>query len=89
MAEVVSVKTEKEIYDYPMGAGTTKIFMAMDDSFNGVKTVTVSGQVIVDMYDKRPPAPPVPEINPNDYVRKDEIGQLIEEVFKKYKEAQQ
>lgn len=89
MVEAVQVQNEKAVMDFPVGAGATKIFLAADDSFLAVKSVTVAGQVMIDMYDKRPPAQPTPEINPSDYVRKDEIGQLIEETIKKYKEAQQ
>ena len=88
MVEAVQVPNEKAVLEFPVGAGATKIFLAADDSFLAVKSVTVAGQVMIDMYDRRPPAPPAPEINPSDYVRKDEIGQLIEETIKKYKEAE-
>lgn len=88
MVEAVQVPNEKAVMDFPVGAGATKIFLAADDSFLAVKSVTVAGQVMIDMYDRRPPAPPVPEINPSDYVRRDEIGQMIEETIKKYKGAE-
>jgi len=83
MVEAVQAANEKAVQDFPVGAGTTKIFLAADDSFIAVKTVTVAGQVMIDMYDRRPPAPKAPEINPEDYVRRDEIAKMIEKALKR------
>ena len=53
------------------------MMIAKDDSFVAVKSVSVNGQSDFVIYDKRPPAPPVPTFNPQEYVRKDEIETLV------------
>ena len=40
----------------------------------------MTGQVAMDIYDKRPPEPPAPVLNPEDFVRKDELSALITEL---------
>jgi hypothetical protein len=80
--EVVQEKDEKSAIDFPVPCGNTKIIIGQDESFVLFKRVSVSGQVTLDFFDKRPPAPPTPELNPADYVRKDEIASLIEKALK-------
>ena len=77
MVEVVPADTEKAAEEFPVAAGATQMIIGRDDSFIAVKAVSVTGQVTFDIYDKRPPAPPVQPLNPEDYVRRDEIGQMI------------
>lgn len=77
MVEVVPAETEKAAQEFPVAAGATQMIIGRDDSFIAVKAVSVTGQVTFDIYDKRPPAPPVQPLNPEDYVRRDEIGQMI------------
>lgn len=80
--EVVPADTEKEAQEFPVAAGATKIILARNDSFVAVKSVSVTGEVNFDLYDKRPPAPPAPTLNPSEYVRKDELSSLISEAIK-------
>lgn len=77
MVEVVPAETEKAAEEFPVAAGATQMIIGRDDSFIAVKAVSVTGQVTFDIYDRRPPAPPVQPLNPEDYVRRDEIGQMI------------
>jgi hypothetical protein len=77
MVEVVPAASEKAAEEFPVAAGATQMIIGSDDSFIAVKAVSVTGQVTFDIYDKRPPAPPVQPLNPEDYVRRDEIGQMI------------
>ena len=77
MVEVVPAASEKAAEEFPVAAGATQMIIGRDDSFIAVKAVSVTGQVTFDIYDKRPPAPPVQPLNPEDYVRRDEIGQMI------------
>ena len=63
-----------------VGAGQTKMFIGKDDSFILVKAVSMTGQVAMDIYDKRPPEPPAPVLNPEEFVRKDELSTLIAEI---------
>ena len=82
MVEVVPAASEKAAEEFPVAAGATQMIIASDDSFIAVKAVSVTGQVTFDIYDKRPPAPPVQPMNPADYVRKDEVSVLIAEALK-------
>lgn len=82
MVEVVPAASEKAAEEFPVAAGATQMIIGSDDSFIAVKAVSVTGRVTFDIYDKRPPAPPVQPLNPADYVRKDEVAALIAEALK-------
>ena len=77
MVEVIPVDNEKAAAEFPVGVGATQMMIAKDDSFIAFKTVLVNGQTDFSVYDKRPPAPPMPVFDPNEYVRRDEVETLI------------
>jgi hypothetical protein len=83
MVEIVPAESVKAAEEFPVGAGQTKLIAGSDDSFIAVKSMSMTGQVTIDIYDKRPPAKPEPPINPEDYVRRDEIAALIAEAIRK------
>lgn len=76
-AEIVQVDTLDAIDRFPMAAGTSQMFMTKDEQNIVVRSMYANGQHNDDVYDKRPPAPPAPTLNPADYVRKDELQALI------------
>lgn len=76
-AEIVQVDTLDAIDRFPMAAGTSQMFMTKDEANIVVRSMYANGQHSDDIYDKRPPAPPAPTLNPADYVRKDELQALI------------
>ena len=78
--EVESAESIRAAQETPVGAGQTKMFIGKDDSFILVKAVSMTGQVSMDIYDRRPPEPPVPALNPDEFVRKDELSALITEI---------
>ena len=78
--EVESADSIRAAQETPVGAGQTKMFIGKDDSFILVKAVSMTGQVAMDIYDKRPPEPPAPVLNPEEFVRKDELSTLIAEI---------
>jgi len=80
--EVLPADSERFVLDFPVGNGQTKLFISKSDTFVGIKSVSMAGEVSVDFFDKRPPAPPAPTLNPADYVRKDELSALIAEAIK-------
>lgn len=80
--EVLPADNERFVLDFPVGNGQTKLFISKSDTFVGIKSVSMAGEVSVDFFDKRPPAPPVPTLNPADYVRKDELSALIADAIK-------
>lgn len=76
-AEIVQVDTMAAIDRFPMAAGTSQMFMTKDEQNIVVRSMFANGQHNDDIYDKRPPAPPAPTLNPAEYVRKDELEALI------------
>lgn len=76
-AEIVQIDGEAAIAQFPVNAGASQMMMAKDDSFIAVKSMLANGQFTVDIYDKRPPAPPEPTFDPSAYVRRDEIDGLV------------
>lgn len=82
MVEVVPASSEKAAQEFPVAAGATQMIIGSDDSFIAIKAVSMAGQVTFDIYDKRPPAPPEPMLNPADYVRKDELADLIAQAMR-------
>ena len=80
-AEIVQVDSLDAIDRYPMAAGTSQMFMTKDEAAIVVRSMYANGQHNDDIYDKRPPAPPAPTLNPDDYVRRDELKDLLAELL--------
>ena len=80
-AEIVQVENEQAAANYPVGTGMSQMMIARDDSAIFVKSVSPNGATM-DVYIRRPPAPPEPKFVPGEYVRKDEIAALIAEAMK-------
>lgn len=83
-AEIIQVDGEQNAAQYPVAAGASQMMIARDDSAIFVKTVAQNGNsYTLDVFTKRPPAPPAPKFEPGDYVRKDELEALISAMLKK------
>ena len=80
-AEIVQVDSIEAIDRHPQAAGTSQMYMTKDEAHIVVRSMLANGQHTDDIYDKRPPAPPAPTLNPDDYVRRDELGGLIAEAM--------
>jgi len=80
-AEIVQVDSLDAIDRYPMAAGTSQMFMTKDEANIVVRSMYANGQHSDDIYDKRPPAPPAPTLNPAEYVRKDELQAMLSELM--------
>lgn len=76
-AEIVQVDNMDAIERFPMAAGTSQMFITKDEQNIVVRSMYANGQHTDEIYDKRPPAPPAPTLNPAEYVRKDELEALI------------
>lgn len=75
-AEIVQVDGEQAAAQYPVGAGASQMMMARDESAIFVKEATQNGYRMI-IYDRRPEAPPAPPFNPADFVRLDELPNLV------------
>lgn len=87
-AEIVQIDDMAAIDRFPMGAGTSQIFMTKDEMNIVIRSMYANGQHNDDIYDKRPPAPPEPRLNPADYVRKDEIMDYIAKAVRREDEKE-
>lgn len=76
-AEIIQYGTEDEVDRYPLAAGASQMFMSRDECTFLIKTMHQNGQFDKVYFDKRPPAPPAPTLNPSDYVRKDELETIM------------
>lgn len=76
-AKIIQVDSIEAIDRFPMAAGTSQMYMTKDEQNIVVRSMYANGQHNDEIYDKRPPAPPAPTLNPADYVRKDELQALI------------
>lgn len=77
-AEIIQYGDEAEVDRFPMAAGNSQMFVSKDERTFIVKTMYGNGQFTKDYYDKRPPAPPKPEFNPDNYLTKDQVAEMIE-----------
>lgn len=75
-AEIVQVDGEAAAAQYPVGAGMSQMMISRDESAIFVKNATANGYTL-DVFEKRPPAPPVAPFNPAEYVRLDALPSLV------------
>ena len=76
-AEIVQVEDEKAASNFPVGAGASQMMIARDESAIFIKSAMANGQTTLDVFEKRPPSPPAPAFDPEQYVRKDELEMLV------------
>lgn len=77
-AEIVQVDGEEAAGNYPVGAGSSQMMIARDDSAIFVKTAAANGQgYTLDVFVKRPPAPVKPPVDMGAYVTRDELPELL------------
>lgn len=75
-AEIVQVESEEAAGAFPVAAGASQMMIARDDSAIFIKSANANGFTL-DVYVKRPPAPPTPKFDPAEYVRRDEVETLV------------
>lgn len=76
-AEIVQVNNEQDAAAYPVGVGASQMMIAKDDSAIFVKSATQNGSTL-EVFVKRPPAPPEPQFDPRQYVTRDELEKRLE-----------
>ena len=75
-ADIIQVRGQDVVDRYSVGVGQSQMFILQDESAVFVKTGTENGPELV-IYDKRPPAPPAPVFDPQTYVTREELVQLL------------
>ena len=75
MTDIGQVNNEQEAINAYVAAGRSKIMFTADDKTVFVKSVSMNGQVSLDIFDRRPPAP---VSVPSDYVTREELNAALE-----------
>lgn len=76
-AEIMQVDSLETIDRCPQAPGTSQMYMTKDEANIAIRSVLANGEHTDVIYDKRPPEPPAPKLNPDDYVRRDEVEALF------------
>lgn len=72
-AEIIQIDDEAAVDRFPLGAGQSQMFMTKAEDKIIIKTMGQNGALPLDVYEKRPPAPPAPTFDPSAYVTKEEL----------------
>lgn len=75
-ADIVQTDDPGVIERWAVTQDRPQMFVDSAETTFVVKSVTGQG-VTLEYYDKRPPAPPAPVFVPSEYVRKDELKELL------------
>jgi hypothetical protein len=75
MTDIGPANSEQEALDTYVQAGRSKIIFTADDKTVVVKSVSVTGQTSVDIFDRRAPAP---VSAPTEYVTREELNAVLE-----------
>lgn len=79
-AEIIQIDDEgweNYVDRFPLGAGASQMFMTRSEGNIIIKSMGQTGPLPLVIFDKRPPQPPAPAFDPEQYVRKDEISELV------------
>lgn len=77
-ADIIPVDDEQVVLSYFVQPGTSQMFMRKDNTAFYVKTAYSDGRdPVIDIFDKRPPQPPTPKIDPASVVTKDYLEQRL------------
>lgn len=86
-ADIVQVDGEQAAVNFPVGAGASQMMIAKDDSAIFIKSAMPNGQTTLDVFIKRPPAPPKQEPDLSNYVTWDKLKEYLAGLSKKAKEV--
>ena len=86
-AELVMVDSETAAGEYPVAAGASQMMMRNDEAAIYIKTAMQNGQYQLDVFEKRPPAPPAPKLDPADVVTKAYLEQRLADLLAPAKAA--
>lgn len=79
-ADIVQVENEDAATRFPVGAGSSQMMIAKDDSAIFIKTAFTNGQSSMDVFVKRPPAPAKPQLDLSNYITREELEARLKEL---------
>lgn len=82
--DIKQVESIEAISKCPPAPGTTGAYMTKDEKIIVFRSMYANGEYSDRIYDERPPAPPAPKFDPAEYVKRDEIGQIVKDALAAY-----
>lgn len=85
-AEIIQIDDEgweNYVDRFPLGPGASQMFMTRGESNIIIKSMGQTGPLPLVVFDKRPPEPPTPTFDPDQYMRRDEVEQIIKDKVEK------
>jgi hypothetical protein len=76
-ADIIQVEDEDAAERFPLAAGTRQIFMTRPEDKIIIKTMSQTGALPLEVFVKRPQTPSAPRYDLTEYVRKDELAELV------------
>lgn len=86
--DIKQVDGVEAISKNPPAPGTTGAYITKDEKTIVFRSVYANGEYTDKVYELRPPAPQKPEFDPAEYVRKDEINDIISKALLQKKSTQ-
>ena len=81
-AEIIQVDDETAAENYPVGAGSSQMMIAKDDSAIFVKTSAANGNgYTLDAFVKRPRTPQKASFDPDRYVTREELESRLQAIL--------
>lgn len=75
--DIKQIESIEAISKNPPAIGTTGAYMTKDEKTIVFRSVYANGEYTDKIYEERPPAPPEPAFDPNEYIRKDEFDERV------------
>lgn len=75
--DIKQVENIEAISKTPPATGTTGAYITKDEKTIVFRSVYANGEYTDKIYDERPPSPPAPKFDPNEYMRKDEFEKCV------------
>lgn len=85
-AEIIQIDDEgweNYVDRFPLGPGASQMFMTRSEGNIIIKSMGQTGPLPLVVFDKRPPEPPAPAFDPDQYMRRDEAEQYINDRVEK------
>lgn len=76
-AEIIQIDDESAVERWPVNAGASQMFITKAEDKIIIKTMGPNGPMPLDVFDKRPPAPPEPPFDPSAYVTWDKLDERV------------
>ena len=77
-ANIIQIDDEAAVDRFPLAAGVSQMFITKAEDKIIIKTMGQTGAMPLKVFVERPPEPPKPEFDPNNYVTREELEKRLE-----------